>query len=186
MCKQKCDSLEEKILLLKDAAWLYEEENKLEHFSNDQTLHDTYNFKFRGKNVLFFWTDVSKERPTQSGISHTLYLMATTHCNGLYCKLIPNHSLIAVKRVPPCIHPRGFLARLSTLRPLVASSPASCGAAGQLAESRWSLCPRHCGATGPLWGNRAGAHSSGIMGGMDKKHTSSHNEKSNAHTHMHI
>ncbi len=83
----------------------------------------------------------------------------------------------------PHLYPRGVSARLSTLGLLVASSPASCGAAGQLAESRWSLCPHHCGATGPLWGNRAGAHSSGIMGGTEKIHTSNRNKKNQTHTH---
>ena len=100
----------------------------------------------------------------------------------LFCWINPK---LLLKKCP-CVCPRGVSARWSTLCLLVASSPASCGAAGQLAESRWSLCPRHCGATGPLWGNRAGAHPSEIMGGTDKTHTSSHNENSSAHTHTHL
>lgn len=90
---------------------------------------------------------------------------------GMVCAVSFSKSILncanKVKHAPS-IYPRGVLARLSTLGLLVASSPVSCGAAGQLAESRWSVCPRHCGASGPLWGNRAGAHLSGIMGAQRK------------------
>ena len=63
------------------------------------------------------------------------------------------------------------------------SPPVSYGAAGQLAESRWSPCPHHSGATAPLWGNRAGAHLSGIKGSTEKYTQASIINNKITHTH---